>query len=150
MATPSNPPEPDPEDLPHWLDEYEPPAANNSGDLRAAPVWHQLDAEQAALEMEALTEWTHWLVDRYRIDDRIPQCWNQHDPLIEELSALRSAWIEAYILPSSPLSAATTWHHTLANTLDRTQTLWRTNCTTEHKPKRPGWASSDELLRRNH
>jgi hypothetical protein len=54
-------------------------------------------------EHEALADWIAWLMDRYSLDHRtVPCCWDQHGALVEELSALRTAWLASYAFTGHP------------------------------------------------
>jgi hypothetical protein len=65
--------------------------------------WVTLSEPEIEEEHEALADWIAWLIDRYTLDHRtIPPCWDQHGPLIEELSALRTAWLAAYAVTGRP------------------------------------------------
>jgi hypothetical protein len=72
--------------------------------------WAALTDAETEEEHEALADWIAWLNDRYTLDHRtIPPCWNQHGALIEELSALRTAWLAAYAITGRP-EAPLDWH----------------------------------------
>ena len=77
----------------------------------ALPVcWALLDDLETEDALEELHNWTDWVLDRYRLDHRtIPTCWDQHGALIEELSALRIAWLAAYAITARP-EAPLEWH----------------------------------------
>ena len=61
-------------------------------------------------EMEELTTWVDWLVDRYAsAGDWLRPCWRYHGFVVEELRALRSARLAAYD-GSDPTSAPLIWH----------------------------------------
>jgi hypothetical protein len=64
--------------------------------------WATLNDTEVEEENEAL-DWIAWLVDRYSLDPRIvPPCWDRHGALVEELSALRTAWLASYALTGRP------------------------------------------------
>lgn len=73
-------------------------AARYGLDQMPHPIcWAVLTPDQTAVELAKLALWVDWLRDRYHLDHRtIPDCWPQHSDLIEELSALRTAWQAAY------------------------------------------------------
>jgi len=59
--------------------------------------WPRLDDAHALETLEELTDWVQWLTNRFTLDHRtVPHCWDQHGPIIEELSALYTAWQTAY------------------------------------------------------
>lgn len=95
-----------------------------------APIpvcWPMLAGEEQVQQYEALDDWATWLLDRYALDHRtIPACWSQHGALLEELSALRTAWVTAYSADSGG-DAPLRWHaefaaarHRLADWVSRT------------------------------
>lgn len=59
--------------------------------------WPGLSPKQRKQRLDELTTWVAWLTDRYRLDHRtVPTCWRQHGEIIEELSALATAWHTAH------------------------------------------------------
>ena len=64
----------------------------------AQPIcWPTLSAEDETAMLDQLTDWVDWATWRYTLDHRvIPACWPQHGALLEELSALYTAWQTAY------------------------------------------------------
>jgi hypothetical protein len=95
----------------------------------AAGSWQVLSQEQTRLAWEALTGWVDWLRDRYDLHDTITSCWHQHGSHIEELTALRLAWIASYAAPSSNLTDPADWHDRLSHTLRRLKEWNRAGCT---------------------
>ncbi|MCB2177843.1 MAG: hypothetical protein KQH57_18690 [Actinomycetales bacterium] len=60
-------------------------------------TWAFLTAEQETEQIKELRLWVEWLVWRFALDHRtIPECWAQHGAIVEELSALYTAWQDAY------------------------------------------------------
>jgi hypothetical protein len=104
--------------------------------LTARPVnWAHLDTQQAAEQWSLLVEWTDWLRDRYQLHERLPACWYAHGPLIEEISALRSAWVATFLDPQARLDEPVHWHEQLERTLERIRTWDRTGCSDgTHRP----------------
>ena len=90
--------------------------------------WAALDAERAAEQWSLLIDWCEWLRDRYQLHEQVPACWYAHGPLIEELSALRTAWIGAYLDPQARLEEPVRWHELLIGTLDRIRNWDRRGC----------------------
>ena len=73
--------------------------------------WPALTDRESADALATLEDWIDWLVDRYHLDHRtVPGCWQHHTALIEELSALHTAWITAYAA-TTPGDRPLTWHH---------------------------------------
>jgi hypothetical protein len=107
--------------------------------------WTALDAAEAAAAWTALAHWVRWLANRYEVDVReIPPCWPLHPPLVEELSALRTAHRAAFTPdghPSGPLD----WHHSLASVRARLRDyVARTGCRldTHRSGSTPTWTVS--------
>jgi hypothetical protein len=81
--------------------------------------WALLDDLETEDALDELQDWVDWAVDRYRLDRRtVPPCWDQHGALVEELSALRTAWVAAYALTARP-DAALDWHLAFALARER-------------------------------
>jgi hypothetical protein len=97
--------------------------------LTDRPVnWSALDGTAAAEQWDLLTEWTDWLRQRYQLQESIPNCWYAHGPMIEELSALRTAWAGAYLAPDAQLSDPLGWHDALDRALYRLRQWDRNGC----------------------
>jgi hypothetical protein len=98
--------------------------------------WAALNDDERAEQLDALDDWVRWVIDRYALDHRtVPPCWPRHGALLEELSALRTAWLTAYAVTSSgdgPLE----WHAHFAAARQRlTDWVSRTGCrAAEHRP----------------
>ena len=60
-------------------------------------TWAFLTDEQETEQVKELRLWVEWLVWRFALDHRtIPECWARHGAVVEELSALYTAWQDAY------------------------------------------------------
>lgn len=95
--------------------------------------------EEQLSALLALDEWVGWLVDRYNLDRRtIPPCWASHGELIEELSALRLAWLTAYA-QMGPGDGPLGWHERFAHGRARLAD-WaaRTGCAGAHRARAGG------------
>jgi hypothetical protein len=76
--------------------------------------WATLSELETEDALEELDDWVSWAVDRYALDHRtVPPCWDQHGALVEELSALRTAWLAAYGITGRP-EAPLEWHNQFA------------------------------------
>lgn len=99
-------------------------------------LWAFYDDEQRAETLGELTAWVDWLRWRFVLDRRvIPDCWDQHGAVVEELSALYTAWHVAYAF-SDDGAAPLAWMQHFAATRHRL-TEWnsRTACRVgEHRP----------------
>lgn len=93
----------------------EPHADNSTRALPAVPLrWDTLTADAAQRELTQLTTWVTKIVERYDLDARtVPACWREHSALVEELSALRTAWLSSYAL-TAPGNAPLAWHGSFA------------------------------------
>jgi hypothetical protein len=100
-----------------------------------AITWSRLTREQAAEEWKRLCEWTDWLRDRYQLHESIPACWYAHSAMVEELSALRAAWTDAYLSPQAGLADPAAWHDLLDRTRYRLYAWDRNGCADgRHRP----------------
>lgn len=70
--------------------------------LPMVPVcWPALVGGELQARLSDLTQWVTWIVWRYALDHRsIPPCWIEHGAIVEELSALQTAWSGAYAVTS--------------------------------------------------
>ena len=104
-----------------------------------SPVkWYHLPAEDAALVWRDLVPWVHWLVERFAIPATLlPSCWHTHPRIVEELTALWTAYEVMYDL-TSPGSSPVSWLRELEWTLGRIRAATATTgCTPrEHRPDR--------------
>ena len=92
-------------------DSFLPKLRNELKAFSPTPVcWAVLSADEEDEQLGHLTDWINWLADRYTLDHRpIPPCWGQHAAVLEELSALRTAWITAHSGDSTG-DAPLRWH----------------------------------------
>ncbi|NED96844.1 hypothetical protein G1H11_16175 [Phytoactinopolyspora alkaliphila] len=98
-------------------------------------VWSSLSSEQAQTILEDLAEWVCWLTSRYQLDGReLPPCWWRHGSFVEELSALRGAWLVSYD-ENQTAAAMADWHRIFHDTRHRLREwLSRAGCSTyEHR-----------------
>ena len=88
------------------------------GDVHAIN-WRTLTDGQAPAVWVELAEWVDWFLTRYQYGiKKIPSCWYRHGDLVEELSALHTAWKVSY----SPLDGGygpIGWHERLTLAIDR-------------------------------
>jgi hypothetical protein len=81
---------------------------------RVPVCWPALIKSEQKAALEGLREWTGWLVRRYALDQRtVPPCWAEHGALIEELSALHTAWARAFAVSAAP-DQPLRWHNDFA------------------------------------
>lgn len=115
--------------------------ATTSGNraMPATPVrWDTLTPDATQRELGQLGAWVVRLVERYQIDARtIPPCWSNHGALVEELSALHTAWLSSYAL-TAPGNAPLAWHGSFATCRSRMSDYTaRSGCTANcHRSQR--------------
>lgn len=81
--------------------------------------WNLLTAEEAESEWLDLNAWVDWLRYAYGLQPAIiPPLWYRHDELVWELSALHTAWLNAYD-PDAPPGAPLAWHREFAEARHR-------------------------------
>ena len=98
--------------------------------------WNLLTAEQAESEWLDLNAWVDWLRYAYGLQPAIvPPLWHRHDELIWELSALHTAWLNAYD-PDAPPGAPLAWHREFAEARHRLRD-WVTTSGTKLDRDRP-------------
>ncbi|MGN6760119.1 MAG: hypothetical protein ACTHJI_02140 [Leifsonia sp.] len=107
--------------------------------------WRTLQADAAPETWERLADWVDWFTDRYQIPQRkIPACWYQHPALVEELSALHTAWTVSFDSVDAGYGPIG-WHERLAAALPRMATWYNGEChnghTTPHTTPQPGHGS---------
>jgi hypothetical protein len=93
-----------------------------------AHVWDSLTSTEASAAWGTLAEWVDWIVDRYGLDDTIPNCWYRHARLIDELDALRAAWVGAYLGTAAGPNDAAFWQELLTRTAIRLHDHDRYGC----------------------
>lgn len=115
--------------------------------VEAAPPWEEEDTarpinwcvlgpEEAEREWVRLDAWVYWLRDRFGLTPQeIPPAWHRHDPLVWELSALRSAWLACHAADASP-QAPLSWLRDFYDARFRLRE-WVQDLGTELKQDRP-------------
>lgn len=78
--------------------------------------------------------------------DSLQPCWDRHDDVLDELTALRAAWHAAYRGAAAPATAAIEWHDRwLPGCLARCKAAIKTRpCDTDGHPSPPGTEASDD------
>lgn len=94
--------------------------------------WRTLEDEDAPQVWTDLHSWVVWFTHRYNIASRkIPPCWFKHGALVEELSALHTAWLVSYDgldAGYGPIG----WHERLAVAIPRLATWYNGECHNGH------------------
>lgn len=115
-------------------------AADDSG--RHAVVWRNLPIADQAVELQELAGWVEWLQVRYAsAGDWLRPCWWRHGFVVEELSALRTAWLGVYEpAENAEAMAALDWHEAAEKCRERVRQVISTGpgCTAvAHKDDQP-------------
>jgi hypothetical protein len=89
------------------------PAATAAGAGNGPSAW-AVTADEAA--WDALVDWVDGLLVTYELVDGLPACWPAHGGVVEELAALRAAWVLAATAAGAAAGAGTgddamsSWH----------------------------------------
>lgn len=115
-----------------------------------APVsWPSLSPTEAKEEWPALFDWVQVLRARYPNGTRLPDCWWQHNDLVEALSALRDCE-QVCFAAKAPATAPVEWHRAFRDIEQRLETwIRRLTCSVASRGHEPvhaarshpaGWA----------
>lgn len=110
--------------------------------LEQSLAGHTLPGEHDHVEMAALCDWVDGLVTRYAsVGDWIRPCWWRHGYVVEELAALRVAWLAVFDAeqPMDP-TAGVRWHEEAERCRERIRRTISAGpgCTTvTHRPDQP-------------
>ena len=98
--------------------------------------WHLLTAEQAEQRWNDLRTWVDWLVVRNNVGPKeIPDCWYLHTGLVDELDALRWAWLDT-TKPESKGTDPVWWREALHRARTRWPLFNPNGCATTHTETR--------------
>ena len=115
-------------------DEWDHEAADRDTGMLGVTVvnWRTLNDQDAPPAWKQLGDWVDWFTRRYNIPARkIPPCWYQHGPLVEELSALHTAWLVSFDTMDAGYGPIG-WHERLAAALPRITTWYNGECHNGH------------------
>jgi hypothetical protein len=99
--------------------------------------WHMLTTEQVERRWLELRAWVDWFVVRNNIGPKdIPNCWYLHGGLVDELEALRWAWIETN-KPDSRGVDPIWWREAVHRARTRWPLFNPNGCGTAHTETRP-------------
>ncbi|WP_052226537.1 hypothetical protein [Microbacterium mangrovi] len=121
------------------LDGFDPSDRGGSSEpLGGQPVnWRDLDGKDARKTWDDLRQWVEWVTTRYDIPEVIvPTCWWRHGALVEELSALRTAW-EAAFDPTDAGFGPIGWHERFAIARPRLKAAYPGSCINGHRDRTP-------------
>ncbi|WP_426518781.1 hypothetical protein ACPPVQ_03780 [Diaminobutyricibacter sp. McL0618] len=94
--------------------------------------WRTLERADALQAWTDLGEWVAWFTRRYNLPARkIPPCWYKHGPLVEELSALHTAWLVSYDSLDAGYGPIG-WHERLAAATPRLAGWYNGECHNGH------------------
>jgi hypothetical protein len=126
---------------------------------RVAVKGRTLPTEGESVDLAVLAEWVESLEVRYAADgDWLRPCWWRHGFVIEELAALREAWLAVYNASEAVESrAALTWHEQAERCRERIRrTISVGGCTSvSHRPDESVtdwvfWSDEMAAFRREH
>lgn len=121
-------------------------AAKDAQTLLRRP-WHMLTAEQAEKRWIDLRGWVEFLVVRNNIGSKeVPDCWYLHGGLVDELEALRWAWLECN-RAESKMTEPIWWREALHRARTRWASFNPNGCTTTHSETRPRALTGDQAWR---
>jgi hypothetical protein len=99
--------------------------------------WHMLTAVEAERRWLELRAWVDWFVVRNNIGPKdIPDCWYLHGGLVDELEALRRAWLDTN-KPNSKGTDPIWWREALHRARARWSFFNPNGCATSHTETRP-------------
>jgi hypothetical protein len=127
---------------------------------RIPAVRRTLPTEGEPVDLSVLAEWVESLVVRYAASgDWVRPCWWRHGFVVEELAALRVAWLAVYDAsgPVDP-TAGVGWHDDAERCRERIRRTISAGpgCSSvSHKPDEPvtgdsGWSEEQDALRGSH
>jgi hypothetical protein len=94
--------------------------------------WRTLEDADAPQVWTELRDWVIWFTRRYNFPIRkIPPCWYKHGPLVEELSALHTAWLVSYDSLDAGYGPIG-WHERLAVAIPRLAAWYNGECHNGH------------------
>ena len=122
--------------LPRWEDPFATAPSGAPEEPAHTVNWCTLDPEEAEREWALLDAWVYWLRDRFGLTPQeVPPAWHRHDPLVWELSALRTAWLASHAADASP-TAPLSWLRDFHDARYRLRE-WVQDLGTELKQDRP-------------
>jgi hypothetical protein len=102
----------------------------------ARKPWSDLTPEEADQRWKELHAWVQELLARNNIGPKeIPDCWYRHNGLVDELEALRWAWLELNN-PESKCSEPIRWREALHRARGRWPLFNPNGCATTHSESR--------------
>lgn len=97
--------------------------------------WRELTTVEAPAAWQALGGWVDWFLNRYDIpEQKIPSCWWQHGAVVEELSALHTAWLVSFDETDSGYGPIG-FHERLAVAMQRIAGHYHGQCADAHQAR---------------
>lgn len=118
--------------------------------------WRDLPESEAAEAWATLRSFVDWLIVRYDISEAtIPRCWWQHGAVVEELSALRSAWDVSTDPDLDGGLGPIGWHERFHLVQSRLREWYNRECVSGHRPPttaqvKDGYVGWDEWIAEAH
>jgi len=106
--------------------------------------WPSLSADLASAEWESLRTWLAHFVRRFPTQTRIPECWWQHNELVEAFAALRD-YERASFASTAPATAAVEWHRAFRDMESRWEN-WIKRFRCSHDPTAHDVPAPDDAL----
>lgn len=96
----------------------------HDGDIAAPVDWRATPAAMREILWAEFVEWVEWYVENFEITTQVvPQCWAEHPTLVEELSALWTAYLASYDIASTATATLPLrWLEDAARQRDRLKT----------------------------
>lgn len=111
--------------------------AAGGGEVGQAWWWPHLDALEATTAWARLGSWVRdaLLARHVQYQDLLRPCWRRHPDVVDELTALRLLWADAYTNPAAKPGAATEYLTRLPAAMARVDTAFKhTGCKAERDP----------------
>ena len=95
---------------------------DHDGEIAAPVDWRSTPPALREILWSEFVEWVEWYLENYEITTQtVPQCWAEHPTLVEELSALWTAYLASYDIASSA-TLPLRWLEDAARQRDRLKT----------------------------
>lgn len=97
--------------------------------------WRTLADDEAPVTWAPLGDWVTWFLDRYEIPTaKVPPCWWRHGALVEELSALHTAWLVSFDTADGGYGPIG-WHERLPVSMQRINGWYHGQCAETHQER---------------
>ena len=97
--------------------------------------WRELTDDDAPATWARLGGWVDWFINRYEIpEQKVPSCWWRHGALVEELSALHTAWLVSFDETDGGYGPIG-WHERLTVAIQRITGFYHGQCAETHQER---------------